>query len=269
MKKQWLLPMTLFVYSIGFVGAQSAQEVIDQSLKALGDKENYEQIHALHFTTTASQGPVSINTETKYDDEKGMFVQMDVMGRKTLIITNREQAWIKSDEDYEPKELESAEAIPALLEQFGKESILVISELLDMAATIDKVSLKKKQKKIDGKKCYVLEKLLPKDSMSVYNSQAPALMDRYYMHVKDYLLVRKEKEMYDAQNSSVITEVNTYADYRKVDHLLIPHKITTTIENVQEAAGYALVIKITAIRFNPEFAADVFTVEEGEYSEDF
>ena len=273
MRKQWLTKIAFLVWSVSFVCAQSAQEIVDNALEKLGGKANYDSLKAAHVMLAMGQGPVTFSAELKYDQDQGIFLQIEAMGKEQLIITNREKAWVKRPEDVEPQELD-LQKLGSIDDEFGKKRLFApLSDFAYLSSNLSAVSLLKKKKKVEKKKCFVLEVPVPRDTTSLYDKQIPDLKRRYFINSEDYLPIRTEEEQYDKDtNSTNASIVTTYTNYKKVDRILLPHKTIQTIEGTNQATGRgdpSQTTKITAIRLNPEFSADLFTVEEDEYSEDF
>lgn len=242
------------------VSAQTAEEVISHYHQMLGPKDSLRAIHSVHAEIAMSSQGMGVGVTLKIAKEKGVFLSQRMPGgAEQLLIMNTEENWIKGPADLEPKKVpldeKKEDFSSAIQSQF--DYFLPFFSLLNYEEdTGFVVSLKKKPKKINKIKCYIVEfeeKVSPE-------GDGYATKISYYFSVKDYLLQRIKLQHRET------AMVQDFTDYRDVDGILIPHKcIVQHIAMGGHQQSPNLVIKVSAIRINPKFSEDLFTIEEGEY----
>ena len=227
------------------IHAQSAAEVLSKYHEILGGEEKIRSLKSLHAEITVSTQNMYGSMTVKVDEDKGSFMRQKSPSGEVIVIQNKEGIWIKDPTNLEPEKQDMKDMSPPPVKVKRSLSFL---QLFDYDKAGITLSLQKKRKKINKKKHYVI----------VATKKAKDSQRKFYFSVKDYLLYRVETIV---SGELVMTE--EYTDYREIDEMVIPYK------NVHITPGAPkMSIKISAIRLNPEFADDVFTIEEGEYSDE-
>ena len=251
----------LFAVNVALLPAQTAEEVISNYYTTVGGAEAFQNIQSVHAEMATSSGPVSGTQTLKLSKKRGFFFRQEFMGSSVYVITNKEKFWIKKPDDFEPKEVSFKELTQSEIDLTEENKNQIIEQqfisslpffsLLDYEKDSTVLELKKRKKKVNKVKCFVIEVRPPVGPSA-----------KYYFDKKNYLLLRIVSEIDDGSKGII-----DISDYRKVDSLRIPHKYMQRVEGIDGQSSSAMISKISAIRFNPELPDDLFTVEEGEYEQ--
>lgn len=198
--------MLLALLTAGVAQAQTADEVINNYIKAVGGKEKIATINSLYVESTLDvmgmQGTIKMTTL----NGKGMRQDIDVMGSIMTTCYNDKEGWAINP----MMGSTSAEPMPEMQYKAGK-SNLWIEPLSDFAKAGYTAELQGKEN-VAGTECFKLKVTSPDQIASTY-----------YFDAAKYLLVRvlNQSEM---QGQMVETSMS-FSDYKDTDGYLSARKM--------------------------------------------
>ena len=282
----------LFSASIHSLCAQTSEEVISKFFEVIGGKEKVKEIRSARIQMAVStQGIVLAEVSKSVADKRGSLTLILTGGTEIVECINPKGIWVRGPEDEEPiKQKLTAKELEGLANKLSirSDEAFLFMSFLSYEGECKGFELKKRKKKIGKKKCYVLQ--ADKEGLEVMEncnkgggvfsfSNSPMLggmiegamggkgvqsIDLYFS-VKTGLLLRLNLNI-SAISGDFMKITLDFSDYREAGGLFMPHALKTSLSGVPEMEGATFTSKITAIRLNPDFPDDLFTIEEGEYA---
>ena len=264
MKRNFLLSVAFLLTLSLSVAAQTASEIVNKYHEAIGGKNKLRAIKSIHAEVAISLMGMQTSATIKKDKDRGFFVQQRLPMGEILIIRNKKELWTKTPNDTEPqkRDLESIGTKKRSFVEFTNRitnTFMQFSDLVDYAEEKISMSLEKKKEKIKKSnnkkiKCYVITAEVPKKE-----EQKGEIKIKLYFSLNDYLFQRRESTITTEEGEKKVVREDL-SDYREVNDILVPHRVTIT-----QPGQLPTTITVSAIRINPEFPDNLFTVEEGEY----
>ena len=254
------------------VAAQTAEEILEKYHETIGGEDKVRAIKAIHAETTTSVMGMFVSVTMKMDSARGLFMKQLLPMGEAIIVQNKEELWVKTPEDTEPQK-KDPKKMGSEMEIYNNTfarpfmRFMRFAELVDYKETVTSLALKKKRKKIKKSnnkkvKCYVITaKESSPTEEQMKNMRIKGIETKLYFGIKDRLLHRVDRIITSAETGKEKTVTEEISDYRIVDDILVPHKVTVIAQEGQPP----IVTRVNAIRINPDFPDDLFTIEEGEY----
>ncbi|MES2774966.1 MAG: hypothetical protein V4722_12320 [Bacteroidota bacterium] len=206
MKKLCIALASLF--SIGFVSAQTADEVITKHIEAMGGKEKIEKIQnvVMEGSLTIQGAPIAV-TLTQV---QGKLSRQDInaMGMKGYDFVTDKEGWtfmpFQGMQKPEPKTAEDVKESQSDLDIQGP--------LYNYAAKGHKVELLGKED-VEGTECFKIKATL-----------ASGKEVTFFLDPASYLIVRaKEKKKFNGQEMDLSVD---FSDYKDVEGVKMAHSVT-------------------------------------------
>ncbi len=89
-----LLAATMLVAGITTVKAQNGDEIIDKHIKAMGGTENWNKVQSMKLTGSMNAGGMEIGMTQTIVTNKGMRMDMSVMGQNCYTIVTPTEGWM-------------------------------------------------------------------------------------------------------------------------------------------------------------------------------
>src|SRR5262245_27779017 len=237
---------TVAAVSLGFLGMQAvraqqdlpkAEDVLDKYVTATGGKEVYEKIKSRVSTGTMEIAGLGVKGKlVMYQAAPNkMYMEIELPGvGKVEQGTDGQTVWEKSTVGG-PR-----------VKQGDEKATFLRSATLDAEVNWRKQYPKvecKAEEKIDGKPCYKVELTTPEGQVRTgYYDKATGLLVK---------IMSKEKTQFGE-----VPAESTVSDYKKVDGLLIPHKVR------QKALTQEVIITLDKVEHNVKLHADRFNLPE-------
>jgi outer membrane lipoprotein-sorting protein len=148
--------VTFLLLSIYKVNAQTADDIINKHIEAMGGAQKWEQVKTIKLSGAMSQGGMNIQMSQTIMNGKAMRMDISAMGQNGYMIITQDSGWT-----YLPFMGQThAEAIPADQVALGKDKInFSYSQLMDKRQ-ISSATKETGFDTLDGKACY---KIVVKD----------------------------------------------------------------------------------------------------------
>ena len=227
------------VLGLSFVPARAenlpkGDEIMDKHIEAIGGKAAFDKLKNSAAEGTMAVGGIKGPMKVYQAAPNKMLLDVDLPGiGKILEGTDGETAWsnnpftgarIKKDE-------ERAQAIRGAT--FNE------SKWRDMYKSAECVG----EEDVESKPCYKVKLTTPEGNVRTS-----------WYDKKNYLLVKQASKEKSPQGE--IEQESLVSDYKKVDGVLVPHKV------VQKAAGQEMVMTLDKVQFNVDMPADRFALPD-------
>ena len=234
-KVKSLLLFTLVVASLnGF--AQTADEVVDKHLAAIGGKDAWKKV-----TTVITEGNMdvqgaSVNVVSKTIKDKGTRQDISVMGMSGFTILTPSAGWV-----YMPWAGQgAAEAIPDSLVKQGADQLDTQGSLVDYAAKGNKIELAGKED-VDGKPTFKI-KVLHKSGKA----------ETLFIDASTYYIVKSVTVQ--QVNGQSVEGTTWFSDYKKqAEGYVVPMKI-----NMPISMGMNVDLNVTKVAINQPIEDSIF-----------
>lgn len=228
--KRIILALTLCFAGAG-VFAQTAGEIINKEIDAMGGKAKLLKLNAVYEELTTSAMGQEFPAKIWIVNNKGMRTEMSIMNQKMITVITKDTGWMVNPMTggTTPQPLPMAQI---------KQSISRLDlrgQLLDYAAKGYTAALMGKEA-VNGKECYKIK--LSKTGEQTFI---------FFVDAATYLVARMNADV-NANGTQVSTEVDL-TDYQKTpEGYVFPH--TTTI-HVNSGGGMEIKSTIEKITVNP------------------
>jgi hypothetical protein len=204
------LLLTTTVLSSIAVKAQTANEIVDKYVAALGGKEKVAAIKSLYTESTMQMMGQEIPSTTYILNGKGFKNEMDFNGTKMIQCVNKDGGWmVNPGQDPQP--------LPAEMTKSRRIQLDIGGPLFNYAAKGNKVELIGKEDVDKIKNAYKLKVTTP-DSMTM----------TLFIDPSTYYLIKSISNVNAMGQDFEIS--STYSDYRKTDYgYPIPYTTELTI----------------------------------------
>jgi hypothetical protein len=232
--KRMILALMLCFAGFG-VFAQTANDVINKYIDAMGGKAKLLQLNAIYEEITTSMMGQDIPSKVWIVNNKGMRTEMSIMGQKMTMVVTKDTGWMVNpmmgNSDPQPLPMEQIKQSMGRLDIRG--------QLVDYAAKGYALTLLGKEA-VNGKTNYKIK---------IAKAGDPDFI--YFIDATTYLISKVETDI--KANGSVITTDAVMEDYRKTpEGYTFPFSTTVT---VQTGEIKSVVNKITV---NPTVAPALF-----------
>ena len=185
---------SLFFCGIVAARAQTADEIIQKYVTAIGGRDNWNKIRSLKYTASLNASGVEMQITSTILYKKGCKTEITLDGNTSYSIITPNKGWTLSEpggkvEPMKPEDVSNAQ-----------EGLEIGNGLFDYKAKGNKV-VYEGRRTIDGKMCFQLHATLGGREMDMY------------IDVSSYYLVRTESKINN--NGRTDMQVVTFADYRK------------------------------------------------------
>jgi outer membrane lipoprotein-sorting protein len=216
--------------------AQTADEIINKHINAMGGKDKITQIKSLQIESVMNVMGNDAPMTTTILNGKGFKNEVDFNGSKIIQVYTDKGGW-----SINPM-MGSADAQPMPQEQFkaGKSEINVGGPFINYAAEGNKVELQGKEK-IGAVDAYKLV-LTSKDSSSA----------TFYIDPATYYIVKTVRTL--NMNGQTAELAVVFSDYRKTDYgFVVPFSIETTLPQ-----GLTMTSSVKKVEVNKEVDPKIF-----------
>ena len=225
-----------FCLSVMAVQAQTADEIVNKHIEALGGKQNIGNIKSLYMEgvmdVMGNEAPIVISMV----NGKGYKSEVDFNGQKIVQAYNDKGGWMINPM------MGSADpqAMPEEQYKIGKDEMTIGGALLDYAAQGKKVELVGK------------EKAGTVDAFKLKLTDADNSETIYYIDPATYYIVKMSRNM-DMGGQQGQVDV-AFSDYKKTDAgYVMPYTVETTLPQ-----GFSLNSKITKVELNKDIDLKTF-----------
>lgn len=191
--------------SVATVKAQTADEIVNKHIEAVGGTANWKKVTSMVQTGTMALNGMSIDVVNTVVHQKGSRQDITIMGMSNYVIITPTAGWM-----YMPVQ-QKTEVEPMTEEQVkgGRDGLELQGNFVDYKAKGNSVELLGKED-VDGTECFKL-KLTKKDTNAI----------TYFIDPKTYYVVKTTTvKKADGQESEVSI---TYSDYQKLpEGIVIP-----------------------------------------------
>ena len=206
MKKLCIAFASLF--AIGFVSAQTVDEVINKHVEALGGKEKIEKIQNVVMEGNLTVQGMQIAVTTTSVQGKLNRADINAMGMKNYDLTTDKDGWvfmpIQGMQKPEPKTADDLKDVKSDLDIQGS--------LVNYAAKGHKAELLGKED-VEGTECFKIKLTLSTGTEITY-----------YIDPTSYMVIRqKQKKKANGQEADVVTDLS---DYKDVDGVKMPFSVS-------------------------------------------
>ena len=232
--KTFLLGLTA-VFSIAFVQAQTADEIIAKHLDAIGGKDKLSQVNSLYIESGTEVMGNEMETKTTIVNGKGYRNESDFNGQKLIQVMTDKGGWAINPF------AGSSDPAPIPEDQFkmGQDQIYIAGGLADYAAHGGKVELVG-QEKVGDINAYKI-KYTNKDSGEVL----------YYIDPTTYQTIQAVRK--GSAMGQDVTITASFSNYQKTDAgISIPY--TTNIDMGQ----FALKVNVKKVEVNKTVDPTIF-----------
>lgn len=188
----FILTLSL-ITSIG-VDAQTADDIVNKHIAAIGGNEKLKAMKTLYEENTASAGLFSLEVKSWVRNNKCMRVEMSIFGKTVVQIITPENGWILEDQK-DPKPMESEDLTE------WQSNLDITGDLFDYQAKGKKIELLGSET-VDRVSTYKL-KVTDKDSSTSI----------LYLDQNTFYIVKKDEQKKGKKKVST----SFMSDYRKTD----------------------------------------------------
>jgi hypothetical protein len=197
MKKLHFYFITMLLVASQVGSAQTADEIIESHLKAMGGKEKLQSIQTLIMEGKVTGQGAEFPITTKIQNKKGMRVQFNIMGIDAFIIMRPDSGWTFMPFQGQTK----PEAMPEDQIKAGSENLDISGSLCDYinkGHTVEYLGLDD----VEGTECHKL-KLINKDGKISYYLIDP---------VSHYMVRNIVKRNFGGKEMEVETDFSNYKE---------------------------------------------------------
>lgn len=241
MKK--IVPLTLAVlltatFLSELAYAQSAQDVLERMIGALGGRKALEKIKDTTATGTVELATFGVNGSlTQYFKEPDKLrMEIEVMGMVITQVFDGQKAWFTNPQTGGVEEMPESMTKDFARQAMGNESLLNPKKH-DITYTL------KPRETVEGKEYVVLEQKL-----------ADGHITTFYLDPETWLIYKQRTRTINQAGAEVEAE-SYFSDYRKVGDTMAAHSIRV----LQDGAEY-VVITISNITYNTGLEDSFFTL---------
>lgn len=215
-----------------FTNAQSADEIINKYIDAIGGKDNLAQVTSAHIQSLVSVMGNDNPSETTILNGKGYRSEADFNGSKFIQVYNEKGGWAIN-----PMAGGGAQTMPDVQYNAGKDNMYVGGALYNYAVN------HAGKAELAGKELNTYK--------IVYNSTA-AVVTTFYIDVNTYLLTKmiSSAEMQGQQVELTIS----LSDYKKVDgNILLPFTL-----NMDFGGNFSMATAVKSVDINQPVDLGIF-----------
>ncbi len=208
--KKILFLLSMVLIGIG-VSAQTADNVIDNYLEAIGGKKNMAEIKSLYYESTVEVMGMSGNMKTTILNGKGYKQELELMGNPSVTSLSETEGWTINP-------MAGGNAPVAMTEgEFNdaKNQIFIGAPFIQYKNEGYTAELKGKEE-VNGINTVVVKLTSPSNTSS-----------DYYFDTANYLVVKV------VQTGEMGETVSTYSDYKELEGYKLPYQINTDINGGQ------------------------------------
>jgi len=217
--------------------AQTADELVDKHLEAIGGKDNWRKVTSMKMEATVSTQGMEIPVTLFQVHNKAMKQEINVMNMVGYVIMTTEGGW-----NFLPFMGQTApEPMTADDLEVGKENLDIQGELLDYKAKGHSVELLGKED-VDGTECYKL-KLTRKSGRGT----------TFLIDTKTNYIIRTVSKM--KANGQEVDQTQNFSNYQKLPFGIV---VPMSLEN----SGLPAPLVIAKMEVNPTIEASVFEVKK-------
>jgi len=233
--KHLLLDIVLFFADV-VVFAQSANDIINKNIEAMGGKDKLSHLNSVYEEMTTSVMGQDIPARIWIVNEKGMRTEMTVMGKQLITVMTPDTGWMINpiSGDDTPKPLPSNN----LKQSIGKMDLR--GQLMDYANKGFVATLLGKEA-VGAKEAYKIKLVKPGQPTVTF-----------YIDVSTYLITKLSTDA--TANGQPMTAVVLMSDYRKTPEGYFFPFLTTI-----EAGSGEIKSQITKLTINPAVDPSLFT----------
>ncbi len=229
--KAFLLAMLLSFNN--FTIAQSADEIINKHIEAIGGKDNWSKLKTLRTECTMKSQGTDIKFTIVQVDKIGMRQDIAVAGMVGYSIINTKQGW-----NYAPWQGHTkAEAMTEDDVKNAQDDLWLLDEFItykELGKTMEYLG----KDDVDGTECYKL-KMTAKDGKET----------TFYIDPSTYFVIKQTEKM--TSNGQVVENSTFFSDYKKLDEgIVYPMSIS----------GEWGEMSITKLEINTKVDESIFTV---------
>ena len=179
--------------------AQTADEVLQKHIDAIGGKANWDKIKSLKMTGTMSQGGMDISMTQTTVNDKGMRMDISAMGQNGFMIITPTEGWQYMPFAGQTKpEAFPEEAVKMMKDQLNVKNTFLADKSLYTNLALDG------QDTINSVACYKLK-------VTAKNGQNMVC----YIDSKTYYVVRTEAKIKMGDSAEEQEMSNNYSDFKK------------------------------------------------------
>ncbi len=250
MKKTILFILLLTIFGYG-IQAQTADEIIDNYLDAIGGKEKLEKLEGLHIKAKAQTQGMEIPAEIYMFNDGKILMKFNFQGKEiTQMAFDGNEAWGMNMMNQKPEKLD-------------KEATENIKRNAKDEFPIPFLNYKKKGYKVEfmGK-----EEIEGTETYKIKLTEHPIMKDGkevpeisyYYFDTENYVPIVKETPITEGPyQGKKVQEV--YSDYQEVNGIYFPF---TTTNKFNGMTGQT--VKIDSIELNPKLDDSAFKFPENQ-----
>jgi hypothetical protein len=237
MKQVKLASLIVSIFFIGSLQAQTADEIVNKHIDAIGGKENWKKVNSLKQEANLSVQGMDIPLTMYQVNNKAMKQEFVVMNMTAYTIMRADSGWT-----YMPFQGQTApEPMTAEQVKMGADQLDIQGELLDYAAKGHNVELQGKED-VDGTEAIKL-KVTRKSGNEIV----------YYFDPSNYLVIRTVwKVKVDGQE---MEQKMNYSNYQK-----LPEGITVPF--TMESTTIPAPVNLTKVEVNPDIPESVFRANQ-------
>jgi hypothetical protein len=199
----------LFVTGVENSNAQSADEIIEKYIKAVGGRERISQIKSLYVVTETKVMGMKARNKSTILYGKGIRTESEIMGTKNIMVSTDKSGWTASSRnDYK------IEPVPQEQYLLGREQIFICSPFPDYAARGYKAN-NKGIETVKKASMIKIQMVSPDKSVGEY----------FFDPVSFYLVKSNQKFILNGKDVEITTN---YSDYRDIG---TGYKMPFTVES--------------------------------------
>lgn len=237
MKIKTLFTLVVFAIASQISFAQTADEIIDKHLEAMGGKQNLANLKTVKLLCSVEIGPnMKAPITMYYVNNKSMRVEVEVQGMQILSAIDGDSGWsINPMSGKKEAERMNADEIKE-----SKDQMDLTGSLYNYKEKGHQVELLGKED-MEGTDVYKL-KVIKKNGDVEYD----------YIDASTYLIL-KETTTHKFNDKEVSGDV-IYSDYRKAGDIMFPY----AIENREAGASQGQAINVEKVEVNPVIDPAIF-----------
>jgi len=229
MKKTAFLLICLFISST-FIYAQTADEIINKSINALGGLEKYQNLKSIYVDAEVNSMGFTIPI-TITQKGKSFYIEQNLMGQLMKVGYDGNDGWIVNpmSGNTEPQKMDET-----MLEQFKQQNDLTKNPLLKFKEQGNSFELLGIEK-VDNVKAYKIKTITKENEERIL-----------FISSDNYLPVKLVTEKGEEQGEVLIK------DYKNLDGIMMFHAIEV------KSQGQNVSFKFNEIKLNPEVDDKIF-----------
>lgn len=223
--------------------AQSADDIINESIQALGGK-NWEAVNGLRMTTVLDQGGMKIPLEVVILRDGRTFSKVSIQGMEIIQgAFDGETLWNTNFMTQKPEKAEADDIENTKRQCKEFPSALHIYKSLGYTATLQG------EENVDGVQCHKIK--LDKKTQLAEGKEVPNV-EYHYIDKDTKALIMSEEEIASGEMKGKMVQTK-FSDYQEVNGVMLPFSNTYGMRD-----GESQTISFEKVEVNPVVADDIF-----------